>query len=308
MSSLGELLLRAYAFLIRIPVLGYLIRLPLRVLRAILRPVVIPIIHEVTSALQADTTDGLQSRIQGIEQRLDASSAGPQGPVLAALFDTTAGLQSQIQALWQRLDFVRAEAMFEMRTLATSGNREVGYESREEAKIKDRAKLDAALANQTLRLNVGCGHIPLEGYLNVDGRDLPGVDLVSDVAAIPLDAGSVAEIFSSHLLEHFPLEHLKRVVLPHWQGLLRPGGLFRAIVPDAEGMIGDYVAKHMSFDDLREVTFGLQEYEGDFHFNMFSRDGLTKLVEDAGFENVRYEFTNRMNGKCRDMEIRGIKP
>jgi hypothetical protein len=63
----------------------------------------------------------------------------------------------------------------------------------------------------------------------------------------------------------------------------------------------------MSFNDLREVTYGLQEYDGDYHFNMFARDQLAGLLHEAGFVEVAFVVQGRQNGKCREMEIRGIR-
>jgi len=168
-------------------------------------------------------------------------------------------------------------------------------------------KLRALQAAGALRVNVGCGHVPLEAYLNTDMRELPGVDVVADAAGLPFDPGSVAEIHAAHLLEHFPIEHLRRVVLPHWHGLLRPGGELRAIVPDAEAMLADFAAGQMSFDDLREVTYGLQEYDGDYHYTMFARGQLAGLLREAGFVDVAFAAQGRRNGKCREMEITGVR-
>lgn len=292
-----------YGSVIKLPVLGPVVRLPVRAVRAITWQEVAPDVQR------------LHARVDRLEEemRRSAESSGPPeaafSAVLGGLWDTTASLQTQIQGLWQRLEFVRAETMFEMRAQLSGGaKREIGFHMEAEQRVKSKSKVEASLANGTLRLNVGCGHIPMEEYTNVDGRDLPGVDIVSDASEIPLQPGTVAEIFSSHLLEHFPLEHFRRVLLPHWFSLLRSGGIFRSIVPDAEGMIDDYVNGRMSFDDLREVTYGLQEYDGDFHFNMFSRNMIRQLVSEVGFQDVAFEFIGRKNGKCRDMEIRGIKP
>jgi hypothetical protein len=72
-------------------------------------------------------------------------------------------------------------------------------------------------------------------------------------------------------------------------------------------MLADFAAGEMPFDDLREVTYGLQEYDGDYHFNMFSRDQLSGLLREAGFVDVTFAFQGRRNGKCRDMEIRAVR-
>jgi len=236
-----------------------------------------------------------------------AAERGRFAPMIGGLWDALSDQQAQIQGLAQRVELVRAETMFELRAMAGAAGPD-GARIAAAATVKDEAKLAAALAARSLRLNIGCGHLPLEGYVNVDRRDLPGVDLVADAAALGQAAGSVAEIFSAHLLEHFPLEHLRRVVLPHWLAALAPSGVLRAIVPDAEAMLRDHADGTMSFDDLREVTFGLQDYDGDFHFTMFARDQLAALLRDAGLRDVEYEFVGRRNGKCRDMAVRARKP
>lgn len=58
-----------------------------------------------------------------------------------------------------------------------------------------------------MKLNLGCGRHPIEGYVNVDHMALPGVDVVADLDAcaktpLPFDADSADEILMSHVLEH----------------------------------------------------------------------------------------------------------
>ena len=204
-----------------------------------------------------------------------------------------------------RIEFVRRELMYEMRYGAGEGPRESGSLA-VEPQIISRDKLDAARSG-TLRLNLGCGHVALDGYLNVDRRALEGVDIVAEVDDIPLDAGEVDEIFSSHLLEHFPEEHLVRKALPHWMNLLRDGGVFRAVVPDAEAMIRAYAAGDYPYSDLREVTFGAQDYDGDFHYNMFTPESLSRILVAAGFDEVTVLAEGRRNGACLEFEIQGRK-
>ena len=45
-------------------------------------------------------------------------------------------------------------------------------------------------------------------------RDLPGVDVVAKAGDLPFEPGSVDEIYSAHLLEHFPQEAMRRRLLP----------------------------------------------------------------------------------------------
>jgi predicted SAM-dependent methyltransferase len=229
--------------------------------------------------------------------------------------DASAAIKAEIAAtearLRDRIEFARTEALFELRAKLPGGTMPTVPGTTPAAPLVARIlapeKLRAMQAAGALRVNVGCGHIPLAGYLNTDMRDLPGVDVVADAAGLPFDPGTVAEVHSAHLLEHFPIEHLRRMVLPHWRKLLRQGGALRAIVPDAEAMLADFAAGQMSFDDLREVTYGLQDYDGDYHFTMFSRDQLATLLREAGFADVAFAAQGRRNGKCREMEITGIR-
>ena len=55
-----------------------------------------------------------------------------------------------------------------------------------------------------LRLNLGCGPVIWDGWVNVDIVPLPGVDVVTDLdqAPWPWPDDSVSEIIASHLYEH----------------------------------------------------------------------------------------------------------
>ena len=158
-----------------------------------------------------------------------------------------------------------------------------------------------------LRLNVGAGHIVRNEYLNVDSRELPGIDIVADVRELPFDEEEVAEIYSAHLLEHFPLEELRRVVLPRWASLLEDGGKLVAVVPDVETMVAECAAGRMPFEDFVLVMYGGQEYEGDFHYSGFSEETLTHLMEEAGLEDVKVIEEGRRNGLCYEMEIEAVR-
>ena len=128
--------------------------------------------------------------------------------------------------LWHRIEFVRREIMYEFKYGLTNKS------AMEKSARISPEKIDKARATG-VRLNLGCGHILLDGYINIDQRELPGVDIVSDVGNLPFAEHSLSEIFSAHMLEHLPQERLRRL-LPYWCSLLGPNGTFRAVVPDGE--------------------------------------------------------------------------
>lgn len=61
-------------------------------------------------------------------------------------------------------------------------------------------------SNQGIRLDVGCGSSKHEGFVGLDARELPGVDIVWDVTRFPwpLPDESVVVAVTSHLVEHIP--------------------------------------------------------------------------------------------------------
>ncbi len=209
-------------------------------------------------------------------------------------------LAAEIGGVRERGEFIRNELMYEMRYGASSPRG--AAERTVEPRIVAPDRIPEA---GEIRVNVGCGHIPLPDFVNVDSRELDHVDVIADARSLPFAPGTLSQVHSAHLLEHFPVEELRRSVLPYWFSLLRPGGRLTAVVPDAEAMISEFSAGRLSFDELRLVTFGQQEYDGDFHFNMFSRASVCELLSGAGLVDVRIVESARRNGLCYEMEVEG---
>lgn len=258
----------------------------------------------------------LQARIGEAAKRLDDGDASARvilediNSLQARTTQAATRLDNQDannRAIWERIEFVRREILFEMahgertRTHATGARTTV-------ARILSEEKVSAALADDSLRLNLGCGHMALPDYVNVDRRALPSVDVIAEVDDLPIEQGSVQELFSSHLLEHFPQEAMRRRLLPYWRDMLRPGGTFRAITPDGAAMLAGAGAGTYGYDDFREVLFGSQDYVGDYHYNLFTPDSLRGLLEEAGFTDIEIPAAARRNGKCFEFEISARRP
>lgn len=83
-----------------------------------------------------------------------------------------------------------------------------------------------------MKLDIGCGAGKAEGFVGIDIRDLPGVDIVADVTkGVPLPDGCADEVRLSHVMEHIvecdaAIYEVNR--------LCQPGALIRIIVPDVQ--------------------------------------------------------------------------
>ncbi|TGQ66899.1 MAG: FkbM family methyltransferase [Mesorhizobium sp.] len=245
----------------------------------------------------AALAERLEEVVAALSQRADAVEARGKNADAA------------ISSLWERVEFVRRETLFEFNhgskgQSAPNG----GGDQKIRPLIVSAGKFEAARRERRLRLNLGSGHIALTEYINVDARHLPGVDVVADVGDLPFEEHSVDEIFSAHLVEHFPLETMRRRLLPYWRSRLRPGGVFKAVTPDAAAMLQATATGEMPFDDFREVTYGAQDYDGDYHFNLFTPDSLKALLQEAGFKEISVPVAGRRNGKCFEFEIVATAP
>jgi predicted SAM-dependent methyltransferase len=93
-----------------------------------------------------------------------------------------------------------------------------------------------------LRLHLGSGGHELPGWVNVDLVGM-GSDLRWDLTRkLPFADGSADAVFLEHVLEHFPLGTVLKM-LAECRRVLAPGGILRAGVPDfgryAESYAGD---------------------------------------------------------------------
>lgn len=286
-------------------------------------------LHDITAALQqvqavvpppgtdrAEALVELQRRVDALEEHLPellglwSSAGGTQRRLQRQLDERAASLEqhaTSIDELWERIEFVRREVLYEMR-YGDAARPDGSAAEEPEVRVVDADRVERLRADGGLRLNLGCGHLPMDDYVNVDMRELPGVDVVAPIDQLPFDDASVTEIHSAHVLEHFPQEDLQRRLLPYWRDKLEPGGVFRATVPDGVSMLDGHARGEIPFEDLRSVLYGGQEYEGDFHFTMFGAETLTALLADAGFTDIEVEAEGRPNDICLELQVAARRP
>ncbi|CAE6718994.1 DUF4214 domain-containing protein [Paraburkholderia haematera] len=258
-----------------------------------------------SAAAQRDDLEVLRrSLVDEQAERIEQSSA------LAActqkLRDEIGGLgrdigqiHTSLDAAYNRIEFSRKEALFEMKYGAAGAFAKAPEVA---ARIVNVQRVDVARAG-ILKLNVGCGHLPIDDYINIDRREVVGIDVIAEATKIPFARHEVSVIRAAHLIEHFPQEQLRREVLPHWRHLLKERGKLNLIVPDVEHMFTEYYRGTYPYENFREVLFGGQEYGGDFHYNMFMPSQLAMLLSEAGFKTVRWLARGRVNGQCFEMEL-----
>lgn len=146
-------------------------------------------------------------------------------------------------------------------------------------------------STEPLRLNLGgagegflSGRIA--GFKTVDlreGADTDFVGNVSDLSAFK-DA-SVAELYASNVLEHFPIPQTLDV-LKEWRRVLVPRGKLYVSVPDFEACVKLYLKLGLT-EWVQYLIWGDQKHPLNYHYINFTYATLAKLLNDAGFSDSK---------------------
>lgn len=117
--------------------------------------------------------------------------------------------------------------------------------------------------SMTLRLSRVPGLAPL--VRSAGGVRFPDEVVYGDVCAGPLaPVGSCAGVYASHVLEHLTLEDF-RTALANTYSMLKPGGIFRLIVPDLEVLARAYTEHLDNQSDTANDAFLLGACLGELH-------------------------------------------
>lgn len=108
------------------------------------------------------------------------------------------------------------------------------------------------------------------------------VDIAMDLKALSFRPGSLTQICSFHVVDHFFPEEIP-VALKNWYECLAPGGLLYVVVDDFE-----YTARAMVGGDISIEVFNREHN----HPTQFSQSHLAKKLKEAGFteDNISIWF------------------
>jgi len=137
-------------------------------------------------------------------------------------------------------------------------------------------------------LHIGCGEIDAVGFVNVDARGYPHVDIVtSNLCRLPQIPNETADlIYMSHVLEHVGHREAPKA-LREMLRILKSGGVLRLSVPDFDLMLQIYEATGRNVLAIEQPLMGAQDYEFNYHKTLFNSDRLRAMLLDAGFHDVQ---------------------
>jgi SAM-dependent methyltransferase len=144
-----------------------------------------------------------------------------------------------------------------------------------------------------LKLHLGCGDKYLEGYVNIDFPPSehtvmhPKVDRVADIRTLNFPDGSVDEIRSHHMFEHFTRPVALGLLLT-WRRWLKPGGVLVVETPDFGVSALAYCltfSLRRSFQLWRHIL-GSQEAGWAYHGDYWDKRKYRFVLRKTGYGNV----------------------
>jgi predicted SAM-dependent methyltransferase len=157
-------------------------------------------------------------------------------------------------------------------------------------------------ASPTLRFE----RLPLVGWLYTKNKNrFPHEVIFGDIVkGLPILQDSCDGVYCSHVLEHLSLEDF-RIALRNTNTMLKPGGIFRLVLPDLEYLAKQYFdnpADDAALNFMRESGLGHKSRARNFkgfmismfgnsrHFWMWDYKSIKLELENAGFVDIRKAF------------------
>lgn len=148
------------------------------------------------------------------------------------------------------------------------------------------------------KLNLGCGDIHYNGFINVDIFPSPTVDLVADLTQQwPWDDNSIEHILAHDVIEHLP--NKIHTMNEAWR-VLCDNGKFEIRVPTTNGVGAWQDPTHVSYWNVNSFLY----YEKDCHLwvRFHESYGISACFR-MGTKNLR----SSSNGEVLDIILRAVK-
>jgi predicted SAM-dependent methyltransferase len=159
-------------------------------------------------------------------------------------------------------------------------------------------------------LNVGSGPQTHPDFCNIDYTWFEGVDICWDITRpLPIPSEYVGGVFTEHCLEHIRIQDGLQILREFFR-VMRTGAYIRIVVPDAEIYLTQYAKRargeSFNFPYGTDTPYArlpglegmytpvmsvnrifLHEYENQGHRFIYDFETMNKLLERAGFSDVR---------------------
>jgi ubiquinone/menaquinone biosynthesis C-methylase UbiE len=139
-----------------------------------------------------------------------------------------------------------------------------------------------------MKLDLGCGQKPREGYIGVDLCE--GAEVQRDITLLPDEwEGKVDEIICIHAFEHLTYRQTD-VALMEWRRVLKDGGKLIIEVPNLKQACLSFLSDEKNLTNGIGRIYGPQWEDESLlavHKSGWTPDLLSRSLKHAGFKNVK---------------------
>jgi predicted SAM-dependent methyltransferase len=144
--------------------------------------------------------------------------------------------------------------------------------------------VDEVLRREIIKLDLGGGDHPAQGYINVDIKYYPEVDLLLDITKLEnvFPPESVDGMICRDTLQCFSYTGVRRI-LSSWRQILKPRSKISIQVYDVNSIVKAFADGEIDFNKFRTLMYGRQRDQFTIFHNCFTEESLTALLERSGF-------------------------
>lgn len=152
-----------------------------------------------------------------------------------------------------------------------------------------------------LKLNLGCGDVYFEDWVNIDSES-EKADLKHDLKKpLPYDDNTVIFIYSEHLIEHLTVKE-GVALLSECRRVLKPGGVIRIATPDLDYIVLKYFFGWKHQDWIKKYGYEYLKTKAEMmnlcfrewgHQYLYNREDLERRMREAGFITIHKQKLNK---------------
>lgn len=188
-------------------------------------------------------------------------------------------------------------ATYRVKRIFSGENKAKEYFLKKQKNEAFRLVRDLCAGHSSVKLNLGCGDVYLDGWINIDNRnDGVPLDIKHDLTqGLPFDDNSVDFIFNEHFFEHITPED-GVVFLKECRRVLKKGGVLRIAMPHIKPVLDRY------YNDKWHEEPWLKKYGCDWiktraevvnigfrawgHQWLYDEEELERRLQEGGFTNI----------------------
>ena len=145
-----------------------------------------------------------------------------------------------------------------------------------------------------MKLNIGCGSVLLDGFINVDAALDPKNEVKPDIicnlkeSPLPFKAAEAETIHAMHIIEHIEQGYWPGI-FAEFHRVLRTEGTLILAYPEFEVCAKNFLENYKGARDFWRMTlYGRQSYLGDYHVVPMRTPEVITYLQSYGFDNIKY--------------------